>query len=57
MSTCPNLAILDFSQPFELECDALGEGIDVILMQNKHPIAFESRKLRGVEHGYSIYDK
>ena len=37
MSTCPVLALPDFGIPFTLECDALGEGIGVVLMQNKHP--------------------
>lgn len=57
MSNCPVLALLDFTQPFVLECDASGEGIGVVLMQNRHPIAFESHKLRGSERLYSIYDK
>lgn len=57
MSSCPVLAILDFSSPFELCCDASGEGISVVLMQNKHPIAFESRKLKESERAYSVYDK
>jgi hypothetical protein len=57
MSTCPVLSLPDFSQPFILECDASGEGIGVVLMQNRHPIAFESRKLRGPELLYTIYDK
>ena len=26
-------------------------------MQNNHPIAFESKKLKDYEHHYSIYDK
>lgn len=51
------LAIPNFTKPFELECDASGEGIGVVLMQNKHPIAYESRKLRGSEKNYSMYDK
>ena len=57
MSSCPVLAMPDFTQPFVLECDASGEGIGAVLMQDHHPIAFESRKLRDYEHLYSVYDK
>jgi hypothetical protein len=57
MSTCLVLALPDFNLPFTLECDALGEGIGAILMQNRHPLAYESRKLRGPELLYKIYDK
>lgn len=54
MSTCPVLALPNFSQPFVLECDVLGEGIEAILMQNRHPIAFKSTKLLDAESLYSI---
>ena len=57
MSTCPVLALPDFSQPFTIKCDASGEGIGAVLIQNMHPIVYKSRKLRGLELLYTIYDK
>jgi hypothetical protein len=57
MSTCLVLALSDFGLPFTLECDASGEGIGAVLMQNRHPLAYESQQLRGPELLYNIYDK
>jgi hypothetical protein len=37
MSTCPVLALPDFSLPFTLECDASGEGIGVIAYELELP--------------------
>jgi hypothetical protein len=57
MNMCPVLALPDFSLPFTLECDASGEGIGVVLMYKRNPLAYESRKLRAPELLYNIYDK
>jgi hypothetical protein len=38
MCTTPILATLDFTKTFIVECDALGHGIDVILMQEGRPL-------------------
>jgi hypothetical protein len=57
MSTCIVLALPYFNIPFTLECDASEEGIGVVLMHNRHPLAYESQKLRGPEILYRIYDK
>jgi hypothetical protein len=39
--------------PFEMVCDASYLGVSGVLMQNGHPIAFESRKLTPAEKNYS----
>ena len=43
---CPIIALPDFSKPFVLECDALGEGIGAVLKKGQHPIDFKSRNIQ-----------
>ena len=57
MTSCLVLVLPDFNKLFELHCDAFGEAIRVVLMQEKHPIGYESRKLREPEQSFNINDK
>ena len=47
MTSCPVLALPDFTMPFTIEADAdaCAKGIGVVLMQKDRPIAFLSKSL------------
>lgn len=51
------LVLPDFNLPFELECDASGNRIRVVLMQRGKHIVFASRVLSGRVISLSTYEK
>lgn len=57
MTKAPILVMLNFSLPFILETDACDIGIDVILMQERRPLAFMSKALGVKNQGLSTYEK
>jgi hypothetical protein len=53
--TAPVLKLPDWQSdnPLEITCDASYMGISGMLVQDQHPVAFESRKLNSAEKNYS----
>ena len=53
----PVLRLLDLDLPFEVQIDASDKALSGVLVQDGHPVAFESRKLNGAEQRYSTPEK
>ena len=49
--------MLVFNRPFEVLSDASDMAIGAVLLQDKHPIAFESRTLSKAELNYTVIGK
>ncbi|MCO5582345.1 hypothetical protein L7F22_036239 [Adiantum nelumboides] len=51
------LALPNLSKPFEVQCDACGDCLGAVLLQEGHAIAYESRRLSSNEQILGIYEK
>ena len=53
----PVLGLVDVTKPFEIEADASDFALGGVLIQEGHPITYESRKLNDAERRYTISGK
>jgi hypothetical protein len=55
-TTTPILVMLDMEMTFSIYCDASGQGLGCVLMQDGHIVAYSSRQLRKHEVNYPTHD-
>ena len=51
------LGLVDVTKPFEIETDASDFALGGVLIQEGHPIAYESQKLNDAKRRYTVSDK
>ncbi|KAL0307237.1 UNVERIFIED_CONTAM: Retrovirus-related Pol polyprotein from transposon.6 [Sesamum radiatum] len=51
------LKLPQFDKPFEVQVDTSDRALGGVLVQDKHPVAFESRKLKDAELRYNTHEK
>jgi hypothetical protein len=56
LTSAPVLALPDNTQPFDVYCDASGNGLGCVLMQSNRVIAYVSRALQNHEQNYPTHD-
>jgi hypothetical protein len=56
LTTAPFLTMPDMERPFSIYCDASGQGLGCVFMQDGHVVAYASRQLRKHEEKYPTHD-
>jgi hypothetical protein len=56
LTTAPVLTMQDMEKPFSIYCDAFGQGLGSVLMQDGHVVVYASRQLRNHEEKYTTHD-
>jgi hypothetical protein len=56
LTTALVLVMPDMEKPFSIYCDASGQGLGCVLMQDGHVVAYASRQLRKHEAHYPTHD-
>jgi hypothetical protein len=56
LTTTPVLTMPDMKKSFSIYCDASGQGLGCVLMQDGHVVAYASRQLRKHEEKYPTHD-
>jgi hypothetical protein len=56
LTTTLVLTMPDMERPFSIYCDASGQGLGCVLMQDGHVVAYASRQLRKYEEKYPTHD-
>jgi hypothetical protein len=56
LTTAPVLVMPDMEKLFSIYCDASGQGLGCVLMQDGHVVAYVSRQLRKHEEHYPTHD-
>jgi hypothetical protein len=56
LTTAPMLTMPDIHKSFDIYCDGSKQGLDCVLMQEGHVIAYASRQLRKHEQNYPTHD-
>ncbi|MCO5612674.1 hypothetical protein L7F22_066943 [Adiantum nelumboides] len=57
LTSQPVLVLPDLSKPFEVHCDASGDCLGAVLLQEGDAIAYENRRLHSDEQSLDIYEK